>query len=136
MEELIAKLDAEITAVKAEVDAVEASIADKRTKLNRLRQARDSLTGAPRKPPGYIAKKPRGPHGTTREKIAALLEERGAMRTGEIAKVIGVGISTPYQVMRNHPWFVMNGSNGDMFTTWSLTEAGRNRHKTPTESAP
>lgn len=131
MEELIAKLDAEIIAIQAEVDAVDASIAGKRTKLHRLRRAKESLAGTSKPNPSRVAKRTYVPLGTTREKIAQLLEERGAMKTSEIANEIGVANSTPYQAMRGHPWFVMDGAPSDKSTTWSLTEAGRNRHKTP-----
>lgn len=133
MEELIAKLDAEIAALQAEVGAVEVSIADKRTKLHRLRQAKASLTSTSNpKPSSCVAKRTYVPLSTTREMIAQLMEVRGAMRTGEIANEIGVALTTPYQAMRGHPWFVMDGAPRDKSTTWSLTEAGRNRYKTLT----
>ena len=136
MEELIAKLDDEITAVLDMALPLREQLAEAEAKLAKLIAGKAALTGqsvpAPRKHGKTLAmgRKPgSGRPGTRIEAVCKALEEKGPLTFSDLIRESGIKHDAQFhQIMKSRPdWFTQVNGKGSAYT---LTEAGRNRHKT------
>lgn len=128
MNELLKTLDAEIAAALAAIDPLREKLAVLEAEFAKLQSAKVALLGQvmPRKTRSTktLGQNPvRGRPSFRPEQVATVLEE-GPMMRGEIAKKLRMNASNLNYVIGSHPeWFISDRG------MWSLTEAGRNRHK-------
>ena len=136
MEELIAKLDAEITAVLDMALPLREQLAEAEAKLAKLIAGKAALTGqaapAPRNPYKTLAtgRKPgSGRPGTRIEAVCKALEEKGPLAYSDLTREAGINNNVQLShIFKSRPdWFTQVNGKGSAYT---LTEAGRNRHKT------
>lgn len=113
MDELIARLNAQVTAVVDTVGKLRRRLAAEQASGLRIEHGRKSTREQ------RLAKA---------EAIATALEQR-PMGASELSRIVGTAYpSNIYACMRTRPdWFVQMNGKG---SPYMLTEAGRNRHKT------
>lgn len=143
MEELLTSLDAEIASALEAVASLREQLSRAESKLANLQAGKAALLGQPlpdsHKPHGKTLAGGRRPGSgrpvgsKLRDAIAASLE-KGPKRASEIARELNVDSSVVSRTLRSTRgirdlgWFVQVGGEKSPYT---LTEAGRNRHKTP-----
>jgi len=132
MEELIAKLDAEIAAVLAAVDPLRQQLADAESKLGKLQAGKAALLGqampVTRKVLGKtleMGRKPGSGRPPKWAEPAASALENGPMTLTKLSNYIGLDTSSLIRTLKGE-WFTQVNGKGSAYT---LTEAGRNRNK-------
>lgn len=132
MDELLAKLDAEVATLLAELDPLRERVVVLEADLARMQTAKAYLLGQklPGRPagnriPGTGARI--GSAGAS-EIVAKKLESDGPQRFTDLAKSVKSPLTLVYVLKIQRPeWFTKLNDNGRL--KYTLTEAGRNRHK-------
>ena len=95
-----------------------------------LQKALDTLEGAMAHLPEESAPKPRQSRSAVDERIAALLKERIAVSAKEIAKQMGIPLSTVFRTLKRGPFKSEKGPDDGRTRVWSVRESSTADHLT------